>query len=89
MNDIRNILKKIFQWVNTDGLLHFLTCYALILTFFSIFNLQIGILLTIVIAILKEVYDIYIKKCNNYKQALHDIVMDIIGVIMGVIIIII
>lgn len=86
---MRNILKKIFQWVNIDGLLHFLTCYALILTFSNIFNLQIGFLLTIVIAILKEIYDIYIKKCNNYIQALHDIIMDIIGVIIGVIIFII
>lgn len=73
-------IKALIKWVGTDGLLHFLVAYALTLTLAPMVGSNIAIAITSAVAIGKEAYDI-IKKTNNIKQALHDLICDCAGVL--------
>lgn len=70
-------IKNAIQRIGTDGLLHLLVCYVMVLTF-----IPLGFVWTSVItwslAIGKEVYDI-VRKTNNIKQVFNDITRDGIG----------
>jgi hypothetical protein len=79
-------MKKILQWMATDGLLHFLVCYAMMLTFRSFIGIWWSMLLTILVALAKEAYDVFVQKDNNYKQAWHDLVCDFAGIIASLLI---
>lgn len=79
-------MKKILQWMATDGLLHFLMCYAMMLTLIPLVGIVWSITITIIIALFKEFYDVFIEKDNNFSQAIHDLICDGIGVLMAIII---
>lgn len=80
-------IKNIINWIGTDGLLHLLACYALMLTF-SPLGFGWASAVTWAIAIAKEAADIA-RKSNNIQQALNDIIRDAIGWGCGTIVIII
>ena len=70
--------KKAYQWLSLEGgMLHFLACYALMLTFSPI-GFGWASAITWLIAIDKEVYD-FVNKKNNIKQCANDIIRDAIG----------
>ena len=81
MKKILEFIKNVKDWVATDGLLHIETSgiICLLLLLLGV-NIPYSISLSLIIGILKEVYDIFIKKSNTYSQSLHDIICDIIGI---------
>ena len=72
-------LKNILQWIATDGLLHFLVCYAMTLALSPIIGFY-ALIPTIVVALAKEGYDYHIKKSNNREQVVHDLICDAAGI---------
>lgn len=76
------ILKKIINWIlTTDKMLHIFICMILMLAGDLILNNWVNALsVTFVIAITKEYIDILFKRCNTFKQALEDILADVIGI---------
>lgn len=79
-------IKKMLKWVGIDGLLHFLVCYAMMLTFAPMIGLAWAVLATTGVAVLKEVWDFCIQKDNNEKQVMHDFVFDIVGILMAIVV---
>lgn len=82
---MRNFINKITKWVGTDGLLHFLVCYALMLTLSPILGMAWAVLTTTNIAILKEVIDFCIQKDNDISQVMHDLLCDVVGIVMAIV----
>ena len=82
-NDMKKLfetLKKIKEWVATDGLLHFLVCYALMVALTPIAGWW-ALPVTILAALGKEGYDYFIQKDNNKQQVIHDLICDGAGVL--------
>lgn len=80
-------IKRMLKWVGIDGLLHFLVCYAMMLTFTPIVGMTWTIIFTTSLAVTKEVIDFCIQKDNDEKAVLHDLSFDVAGV-MGAIVVI-
>lgn len=78
-------IKKMLKWVGIDGLLHFLVCYAMMLTFAPMIGLAWAVLATTGVAVLKEVWDFCIQKDNDAEQVLHDIILDGIGILIALV----
>lgn len=78
-------IKALLRWVAVDGLLHFLVCYAIVLTF-APFSIWMAIAIAVVASLGKEAVDYFIQKDNNAQQVLHDIICDIMGIGLGVIV---
>lgn len=76
------------KWIGIDGLLHFLVCYAMILTFVPIVGFWWSLFATIVASMCKEIFDYFIQKDNNKQAVIHDLIMDGIGIICAIIAII-
>ena len=79
-------IKILFKWIATDGLLHILVCYSMLLTLTPMIGIWLGLLTVMIILIIKEVYDYFIQKDNNREQIIHDVICDIIGIITAIII---
>lgn len=78
-------IKELMKWVGTDGLLHFLVCYAMMLTLAPIVGIAWSVLATTSMAVFKEVWDFCIQKDNNLEQVLHDAIFDIIGMVAALV----
>ena len=79
---IKNIINKVYSWIRIDGLLHILTCFSIHLSYAPInINLARGIVL--LAAIGKECYDYFIQKDNTLKEVGHDVICDIIGIVIA------
>ena len=72
-------IKKVILWVGTDGLLHFLVCYAMMLALTPVIGWW-ALIPTIVAALAKEGYDYHCKKSNNLEQVVHDLICDAVGI---------
>lgn len=83
---MKELINKITKWVGTDGLLHFLVCYALMLTLAPIVGIAWSVLATTGIAVFKEAWDFCIQKDNNLEQVLHDAIFDGVGILVALII---
>lgn len=71
-------LNKAYQWLSKEGgMLHFLACYAIMLTFAPL-GLGWASLITWVVAIAKEAFDL-IRKSNNVRNVANDLIRDAIG----------
>lgn len=80
-------MKRILQWIATDGLLHILMCATISLAVLNITDrLWLALVAGIIPAIGKEVWDVYIQKDNNYEQAAHDLICDAIGLLITVVV---
>ena len=73
-------IKNIIKWIATDGLLHFLVCYALILSLTPLIGFY-ALIPTIIAALGKEGYDFHIQKDNNREQVVHDLICDGAGIV--------
>lgn len=82
-----NKLKQLCKWIENDGLLHILICIVLILSFYLIIGYVLSLFITIVFGLIKEIYDYFIQKDNNLNQIKHDVICNIIGIIISSIII--
>lgn len=78
-------IKKMLKWVGIDGLLHFLVCYAMMLTLAPMIGLAWAVLATTGVAVLKEVWDFCIQKDNDAEQVLHDVILDSTGILIALI----
>lgn len=75
------IIKSIKNFVQLDGVLHFLACATIVFTFAPILhNIGNAVIVATVIALSKEYLDILIKRVNTFKQSLKDILFDALGV---------
>lgn len=79
-------MKKIINWIGYDGLLHFLVCYAMILTFTPIIGLWWAFVTTVIASIGKELYDVFVIKSNDLKSSLHDVLFDAVGIGLSILI---
>jgi hypothetical protein len=73
-------LKNAIKWIGTDGLLHFLVCYALILALTPLIGFY-ALIPTTIAALGKEGYDYHVKKSNSREQVIHDLVCDLAGIV--------
>lgn len=78
-------LKSIIKWVGTDGLLHFLVCYAMTLALTPIIGIWWTLLTTTLIALAKEAWDYFYQKDNNKEQVIHDLILDASGILFALI----
>lgn len=75
MEQIKNIIK----WIGTDGLLHFLVCYAMMLALSPIVGW--ALLVALVSALATEAWDCFVEKNNNKEQLIHDLICDAVGIV--------
>ena len=73
-------LKNIINWIGTDGLLHFLVCYAMMLALSPVIGFY-ALIPTTIVAAAKEAYDFHIKQSNNKEQVMHDLICDLAGIV--------
>ena len=72
---------RLIKWMGADGLLHFLVCYALMLTITPLENYWWAIGATIAASATKEAWDYFVQKDNTMPQVLHDVIMDVAGIL--------
>ena len=79
------ILSKGMEYARVDGEMHIIIMIILLCIFGNLFNIQTGLAVAGIIAIAREIYNI---SCNGetYKEALHDLICDAAGIVLGVII---
>ena len=78
-------IKRLLNWIATDGLQHILICYAMMLTLAPIVGIAWSVLATTGIAVLKEVWDFCIQKDNDISQVMHDLLCDVVGIVMAIV----
>jgi hypothetical protein len=83
---MKELINKITKWVGTDGLLHFLVCYAMMLTLTPCIGLWWAMLATIIVAFSKEAWDYFKEKDNNKEQVLHDLICNGVGIVTAIIV---
>ena len=87
MKKIMELIKSLYNWLNTDGLLH-ISFTSMIITFSFTFIRWWSVGLAVLVGLAKEAYDILVKK-SDPKLSIHDLICDCIGVIMTVILILV
>lgn len=78
------MFKEIFKLIGIDGALHFFVSTALFLVLAFVMPLLWAAFASLLIGILKECYDEYLKE-NGYFS-IKDLLMDISGICLGAII---
>lgn len=79
MQDMQK-LRDIMKWVETDGLLHFLVSYSMMLALHPIIGTW-SVLITATFGFIKEAKDYFVEKDNSPKQLLHDLICDGVGIV--------
>lgn len=82
-------MKKLLKWIGYDGLLHFLVCYAMLLTFTPIVGLWWALATVCVASVGKEAWDYFVEKDNNKEQVIHDLICDGVGILCSLVTILI
>ena len=78
-------MKKLLKWIGYDGLLHFLVCYAMLLTFTPIVGVWWSLATVCVASVGKEAWDYLIQKDNDKQGVIHDLICDSAGVLIALI----
>lgn len=78
-----NKLKQLYKWIANDGLLHILVCIVLMLSFYLLIGYLLSLIITIILGLIKEIYDYYIQKDNTVNQIKHDTICNCIGIIIS------
>lgn len=83
---MKKIFNTIWNYVQIDGLLHFLVCYALVITF-ALFDTAIfpiaGTMVAVFYATIKECWDASYKHSTK-KQIIHDLIFDALGILIAI-----
>nr|DAI42389.1 MAG TPA: putative periplasmic lipoprotein [Caudoviricetes sp.] len=83
---MKKIFNAIWKYVAVDGLLHFLVCYAIVITFTladpSVFPIA-GTMVAVFCAFFKEAWDISFKH-QDKKATIHDAIFDILGIAVAI-----
>lgn len=84
VNRIETLISKLLSKIGLDGMAHIIVCQNLVIwlsKFFGIVPLWEAIIITVVIFILKEIYD---KYCKKTEFSIKDIICDCVGLALGV-----
>ena len=87
MKKILELIKGLYNWLNTDGLLH-ISFTSMIITFSFPIIRWWSVVFAVLVGLAKEAYDILVKKTDP-KLSIHDLICDCIGIIMTVILILV
>ena len=87
MEKIKNAISKVIAWLNKayqwldkeGGMLHILGFMCMMLTLQPFVGWVLASVIAWIIAFGKEAIDYFIRKSNNLKQVLNDIIRDAIG----------
>lgn len=80
-------MKKILNWINKDGALHIICCLAIVTSLANFLHPALAFFLGVFIGFAKEIlWNAWMKKG---QFSWHDIVCDLIGSVIGIIIVII
>lgn len=82
-------LRQLIKWIADDGLLHFLLCYAIMLTLTPVIGVWWTLLTVCLSALGKEAFDYFIQKDNDMQAVIHDIILDASGILMALIILLV
>lgn len=76
-------MKKILDYLGTDGLLHIICCMLIMQMLGNFLPLHIAVLITAIIGLAKEfIWDKWLKKGTFEKR---DLLADAVGIILGLI----
>ena len=88
MKNLIERVKKIFSWIiskeGSDGEAHIIVCLLLTSIVSMLTNVGLGVFTSIVAGVGKEVNDI--SKGDTWKNSMHDLICDAIGIALGLII---
>ena len=87
MKKIFELIKGLYDWLNTDGLLH-ISFTSMIITFSFPLIRWWSVGLALLVGLAKEAYDILFKK-SDPKLSIHDLICDGIGIVMTAILILV
>ena len=80
-------MKRLYNWIASDGLLHILASMAIMLCLQPLVGTILAVCVAVLLGAGKEIYDGAIQKDNNGEQILHDVVCDVIGIILAIIVV--
>lgn len=81
INKISTLASKLLSKIGIDGMAHIIVCQNLVMWLSKYMPLWLAIIITVVIFILKEVYD---KYCKKTEFSIKDIICDCVGLALGV-----
>lgn len=81
------LIKGLYNWLNTDGLLH-ISFTSMIITFSFPLIRWWSVGLAVLVGLAKEAYDILFKK-SDPKLSIHDLICDSIGIVITAILILV
>lgn len=87
MKKILELINGLYNWLNTDGLLH-ISITSMIITFSFPLIMWWSVGLAVLVGLAKEAYDILAKK-SDPKLSIHDLICDCIGIVMTAILILV
>ena len=71
----------VLAWMRDDGIIHNLICYSAFLTLAPLIGTGWARGVTIALALGKEAFDVFVQKDNDWKEALHDLTCDAVGIL--------
>ena len=87
MKNILELIKGLYNWLNTDGLLH-ISFTSMIISFSYPLIRWWSVGLAVLVGFANEAYDILAKK-SDPKLSIHDLICDCIGIVMTAILILV
>lgn len=81
INKISSLAGKLLSKIGIDGMAHIIVCQNLVMWLFKLMPIWPSIIITVVIFILKEIYD---KYCKKTEFSIKDIICDCTGMALGV-----
>ena len=81
INKISALASKLLSKIGIDGMAHIIVCQNLAMWLSKYTPLWEAIIITVVIFVLKEVYD---KYCKKTEFSIKDIICDCVGLALGV-----
>lgn len=87
MKKFWEFIKNFNKWLNADGLLH-ISFTSMVITFSFPLIKWWSVGLAVLVGLAKEAYDILVKK-SEPKLSIHDLICDLIGIIITVILILV
>mgnify|MGYP000132160496 FL=1 len=81
VNRIETLISKPLSMIGLDGMAHIIVCQNLVMWLSKFTPLWLAIIITVVIFILKEIYD---KYCKKTEFSIKDIICDCVGLALGV-----
>lgn len=81
INKISALASKLLSKIGIDGMAHIIVCQNLVMWLSTYTPLWSAIIITVVIFVLKEVYD---KYCKKAEFSIKDIICDCVGLALGV-----